>query len=275
MIPQRGFTLVELAIVLVLVTILIGGLAAPLSAQIQARRIAETRAEMQAIQDALLGYTMSHTLARSCTCNYDGSGVLGISSNCPGLLCPVTSIPGNSFDLSYVRHYLPCPDTNNDGHEEARDGAGNCPSLRGGLPWITLGVKGHDAWGNRYTYAATLKFSATATGFVSTPTADEGTLNVYPDSTCTSASVAEKAVAVVISHGPNGRGAQSASGGTPLGIASVPLPERLNLPNAVAASPCTLGSFVGTTPSDTFDDLVVWLSGPALFNRVCPTGGCQ
>ncbi len=40
---QRGFTLIEMAIVLVIVTILIGGLAMPLSAQIQARRIAETR----------------------------------------------------------------------------------------------------------------------------------------------------------------------------------------------------------------------------------------
>ena len=38
----RGFTLIELAIVMVIVTILIGGLAMPLSAQIQARRIAET-----------------------------------------------------------------------------------------------------------------------------------------------------------------------------------------------------------------------------------------
>lgn len=272
---QRGFTLVELAIVLVLVTILIGGLAAPLSAQIQARRIAETRAEMQAIQDALLGYAMSHTISKSCICNYDASGVLISPTLCPGSLCPLTSTPVNSFGLSYVRHHLPCPDTNNDGREEARDGAGSCPGLRGGLPWITLGVRGHDAWGNRYTYAASLSFTNDQSGFKSTPIADEGTLNVHPDPTCATASVAEKAVAVVVSHGPNGRGAQSASGGAPLGLGSVPLPERLNLPNAVAASPCTLASFVSTTPNDTFDDLVVWLSGPALFNRVCPTGGCQ
>ena len=40
---QRGFTLIEMAIVLVIITILIGGLAMPLAAQIQARRIAETK----------------------------------------------------------------------------------------------------------------------------------------------------------------------------------------------------------------------------------------
>lgn len=39
----RGFSLIELAIVLVIVTLLIGGLAVPLTAQIQARRIAETK----------------------------------------------------------------------------------------------------------------------------------------------------------------------------------------------------------------------------------------
>ena len=37
----RGFTLIELMIVVVIMTILIGGLAMPLSAQIQARRIGE------------------------------------------------------------------------------------------------------------------------------------------------------------------------------------------------------------------------------------------
>ena len=40
---SRGFTLIEMAIVLVIITILIGGLAVPLSAQIQARRISETQ----------------------------------------------------------------------------------------------------------------------------------------------------------------------------------------------------------------------------------------
>ena len=37
---SRGFTLIEMAIVLIIITIMIGGLAVPLSAQIQARRIA-------------------------------------------------------------------------------------------------------------------------------------------------------------------------------------------------------------------------------------------
>ena len=58
MTTQRGFTLIEMAIVLVIITILIGGLAVPLSAQIQARRIAETRADMRAIEEVLIGFAI-------------------------------------------------------------------------------------------------------------------------------------------------------------------------------------------------------------------------
>ena len=79
---QRGFTLIELAIVLVILTILIGGLAVPLTAQIQARRIAETRADMRAIQDALFGYAMRQQAGQP-----------------------------------YLP-YLPCPDNNGDGDED-------------------------------------------------------------------------------------------------------------------------------------------------------------
>jgi len=57
---QRGFTLIEMAIVLVIITVLIGGLAMPLSAQIQARRIAETKKTLEEAQHAIMGYKL-HT----------------------------------------------------------------------------------------------------------------------------------------------------------------------------------------------------------------------
>jgi len=211
----RGFTLIELAIVLVIMTILIGGLAMPLSAQIQARRIAETRADMQAIHDALIGYAMKNYLSvtDSCQCKYDLSGDFDISSDCDKKLCPAGSTPNDQFSpTAYNRHYLPCPDAPNDGNavttndddgiEEPRI-SGECTLLRGGLPWVTLGVKDQDAWGNRYTYAVTKEFSK---GFTSSSSGD---LNIYPDFSCTTASVAEKVPAVVVSHGPNSRGARN------------------------------------------------------------------
>ncbi len=58
MTTQRGFTLIEMAIVLVIITFLIGGLAMPLAAQIQARRIAETNKTLEEARDAIIGYAM-------------------------------------------------------------------------------------------------------------------------------------------------------------------------------------------------------------------------
>lgn len=279
MTTQRGFTLIEMAIVLVIITILIGGLAMPLSAQIQARRIAETRADMDAIRDALIGYTMSHT--KTCTCDYDASGDLTTTNPSTGcsLICPSSSDPLNQLKLT--RHYLPCPyDASSPsapaGVEAERSSTGRCPSTRGTLPWITLGVKGQDVWGNRYTYAVTLGYANDQNGFVSTPSpSTPGDLNVFPDAGCSVASVAENVPVVVVSHGPNGRGAQNMSGGTPLAAAALPVDERQNLIAPSAVSPCSnTTSFVSRAPSDTFDDLVVWLSANELFNRVCLAGGC-
>lgn len=55
---NRGFTLVEMAIVLVIVGLLIGGLVTPLSVQLEQRRIADTQRAMDEARDALLGFAV-------------------------------------------------------------------------------------------------------------------------------------------------------------------------------------------------------------------------
>lgn len=61
--PRRlrasGFTLTELAIVLVIVALLASGLIMPLSAQLDARRLAEARRQLADIREALLGYALA------------------------------------------------------------------------------------------------------------------------------------------------------------------------------------------------------------------------
>jgi prepilin-type N-terminal cleavage/methylation domain-containing protein len=230
MTAQRGFTLIELAIVLVIITILIGGLAMPLSAQIQARRIAETRADMRAIQDALIGYAMRQPAGQP---------------------------------------YLPCPDNDGDGKEDLPRGDtdNECVRIRGGLPWRTLGIDEADAWGSRYTYAVSKPFTNSA-GFESV---DDGDLDVHRSAACSGDGMTGVAV-VIVSHGPNARGAQNMSGGTPLAPASVPADERANLPASTAA-PCTNRGFVSHLPNEDFDDLVVWLHPNILRDRLC-RGGC-
>jgi prepilin-type N-terminal cleavage/methylation domain-containing protein len=55
---NRGFTLVEMAIVLVIVGLLIGGLVTPLSMQLEQRRVADTQRAMEEARDALLGFAV-------------------------------------------------------------------------------------------------------------------------------------------------------------------------------------------------------------------------
>jgi len=175
MTTQRGFTLIEMAIVLVIITILIGGLAMPLSAQIQARRIAETKKTIEEAREAVVGYAMTHRTL------------------------------GN-------KPYLPCPDTNGDGIEEIRTGS-KCPQQIGFLPWVTLGTGAQDAWGNRLLYVTHTDVSNNNVGIDSTLAPDASWNQICSANTCATL-VADKVPVVLVSHGPNGWGARNVSSST-------------------------------------------------------------
>lgn len=55
---QAGFTLVEIAIVLLIVGLMIGGLIAPLSSQMEQRRVTDTRRVMDEAREALFGFAL-------------------------------------------------------------------------------------------------------------------------------------------------------------------------------------------------------------------------
>ncbi len=55
---QGGFSLVELAVVLVIVGLMVGGLLAPLSMQLEQRRAAETRRDLELASEALIGFAL-------------------------------------------------------------------------------------------------------------------------------------------------------------------------------------------------------------------------
>src|SRR5574340_847104 len=54
----RGFSLVELAMVLMIVGLLLGGLIVPLSAQMEQRRATETQKTLEETKEALTGYAV-------------------------------------------------------------------------------------------------------------------------------------------------------------------------------------------------------------------------
>lgn len=235
MIPQRGFTLIELAIVLVIMTILIGGLAVPLSAQIQARRIAETKQTLNEAREAIFGYAMAHPAS-------NGTGA----------------------------PYLPCPNINGDGLEGPRD-AGRCLNTEGFFPWAALGTAAQDAWGNRLRYAVTEEFANSVTGFQNTDLGDRQicttSANAGQGDCGALGNVAANVPIVILSHGPNGWGARNLNGNTLAAPSSNTERENTNSDHVDQ-------EFVSRTPSDDFDDLVTWISADQLRGRICPPGGC-
>jgi prepilin-type N-terminal cleavage/methylation domain-containing protein len=55
---QSGFTLVEIAIVLLIVGLLIGGMMAPLASQLEQRRVTDTKRAMEDAREALFGFAL-------------------------------------------------------------------------------------------------------------------------------------------------------------------------------------------------------------------------
>ncbi|MGV8990202.1 MAG: type II secretion system protein [Thiobacillus sp.] len=238
---QRGFSLIELAIVLVIVTLLIGGLAVPLSAQIQARRIAETNKTMEEAREAIMGYAMTH------------------------------SVDHDSDPTTPPRPYLPCPDSDGDGIENRDAASGNCTQDAGWFPWVTLGTAAQDAWGNRLRYASQPELTNSLAGFSnSTTPPPTGWYNVCSSQTCTPVDVAADVPVVLISHGPNGWGARNINSNTlanPTGANEI---KNLDADNRyVSRAPVKPDD-----PSGEFDDLTNWLAFNLIINRVCPAGGC-
>jgi len=285
----HGFTLIELAIVLVIVTILIGGLAMPLSAQIQARRIAETQKILEEAREAIIGYAMSNTTS-SCTCVYTSIGFDDINSTCSQSLCPASPGLVATTDTATLtlqpRHYLPCPDLMQNDPEESVDNDGDgslrdlnngredryttdqCATLSGNLPWVTLGTASQDAWGNRLRYTVTGTFADKSIGL---PGTGGGDLQVCSASGCATVDVASNVPAVLVSHGPNGWGARSIHNKMLADPTSDDEKENTNASNNffVSRPPSRAGD-----AADEFDDLVKWISADQLRGRICPAGGC-
>ena len=136
---SRGFSLIEMAIVLFITALLLGGLLPTVSGQIEQQRRKETLKQLDEIQQALTGYAI-------------------INKRLP---CPANKITPTIPSVS-----------NGAGLPAGTPGA--CSSYTGVLPWVELGLSETDAWGRRFTYSVANTFT-TASGFTLSTTS---TLNI-------------------------------------------------------------------------------------------------
>jgi prepilin-type N-terminal cleavage/methylation domain-containing protein len=232
--PMRGFTLIELAIVLFIITLLLGGVLTPLGQQITERQTGETRRAMESARIALVGYALRQA-------NQAGP-----------LPCPDV----RSTDARHAE--VGNPDGRaNDGLED-RLPDGKCAVLTGNLPWKTLGLAEGDAWGNRLGYAVAADWTQPGKR-----TSSAGSLlQICPNKAC---GQPMSAAALVLSHGRNGFGADNLGGSRNLTPTSADEAENNNEDARFVMHPPRAAD----RPGGEFDDLLLPLSPDWLRGRLC------
>ena len=229
---QSGFSLAELAIVLVIVALLIGGMLVPLSAQRDIQSTKETQKLMSEAKEALLGFAAAN-------CRFP---------------CPADpSTPSG---------------TANSGIENP---AGCATAQVGAFPWATLGLQETDALGRRLTYRVTADFAQPVanctTGNAAFTLNSNGDISVL---TATGGiSLATKIPVILISHGKNGFGAYLPDGSQLDGSSD---PNKLSPDDDEQENANSDTIFVSKTQTPTFDNLVDWISPNILKNRMISAG---
>ena len=241
---QTGFSLLELAIVLVILALLLGGMLSPLGSLLGTRQRAQAGIELEKIREALLGFAM-------------------------------------------INGYLPCPTTTTDpdnGMYGLEDSA--CDSdatAEGYLPWRTLGVPEVDPWGvprnlggapfNGYwRYRVDRNFSNSRKLFTMKTVLAEN-LTVVNSRGMLLTAPTETPVAIIYSTGANltQDGENTTFEGAPCGnISGYDAGGGTSCPDGEPLYQG--GDLSGTGSNATFDDILVWLSRPRLFNRMVTAG---
>lgn len=251
---SRGFTLIELALVLVIVAIFLGGMLMTMGAQDENRRYNDTRATMATAQEALLGYAAAHGRL-PCPASAASNG---LEDPVGGGACTASA---NMVALGFV------------------------PAATLGLAPIDNAGRLVDGWGIPLRYAVTAEYTSAATtvdgikgkgmanitndllivcssGSSGAGMVNEGTATA--DCPAGSAALTKTAVAVLYSLGKN---AASGGGGAD---------ERHNPnPNSVLANDRAFVSHEpapADAPGGQFDDIMVWLSPNILYNRMIAAG---
>lgn len=267
--PHGGFTLVELAIVLLVVGLVLGGLIVPLAKQAQSRRISETEAVLREIKESLFGFAI-------------GNGRLP---------CPAT-VATNGLE--------------NRRNDAIANGPVDAPieGCRGGVysgfvPWATLGVPEVDAWGNRFFYRVTNEFTrakddATANdplnclnpppnpNLCTLGLTDLGNLTVETRNSGDKAkrNLSTQVPVVIASFGKNGFGSTNSQNIVQPNPPATSVDENQNLNpatlifmgrNATEQQNGCSDSVVGQ-PFCEFDDIVTWVPSSILFSRLLAAG---
>ena len=233
--PVRGFTLIEMAMVLLIVALLLGGGLAVLTAQIEQQRFKDTERILADAREALIGYAAANgRLPCSATAASNG-----VESPLGGGVC---TLPYTGF----------------------------LPAATLGLPGVDANGYLLDGWASRVRYAVTTASASAATTTNGIRTATIATFAPTPNlrvcgsstgitaTTCgTAPALATTAVVVIFSVGAN-RGVVGGADET----------ANQNADQVyVSHTPVSAGGTNGE-----FDDLFTWIPASVLINRMLQAG---
>lgn len=257
---NKGFTLLEMAIVLAIVGLILGALLIPMSTQISMRDNRQTQINLGLIKEALIGYAVSNNR----------------------LPCPDTDFDGLENATPDV-----VPNTPQDFI---------CVNDEGTLPYKTLGVESSDVWGNYFGYRIATNFSKwsqllidgqSSYKFFTLASTGSIKINSRGDNPANSLVEAKSitplttnAAAVIISYGRNGYGAfNKANTSQNEAPPAINVDETTNATKGVVkVSRVHTDKLADCSDTDEsksfceFDDIVDWISPNILFNRMVAAG---
>ncbi|MEM7252982.1 MAG: type II secretion system protein [Pseudomonadota bacterium] len=257
---NRGFSLIELAIVIGIVGLLLGAILVPLATQLKLSKVRDTQARLGEVREALVGYALRNGR----------------------LPCPED------------------PATVPTGVEGPRSGAPLvCDFPEGILPWLELNVAPDDAWGRHVYYRPGREFTASQLDNCNPGITDrldlcdrgDALIQTRVDDPATSAVrektlgvVVDRPAAVILSFGPNGYGARSYGGDVvpvPAGVGGDEVvnytiegatPELFRTRTFFETDNANCDDADDTESFCPFDDVVTWLPATTLINRMAKVG---
>lgn len=240
---QRGFTLVELAIVMFIVALLLGGMLMPLSAQMDTRARGETEKALVDARDALMGYASANGYL-PCP-DTDGDGAENVTGSGATRVCT-----SQEDDLPYQT----LGTSQSDGYN------------------FRLRYRVSSDFAKTITLTSAGDITVVARG--DDPTTPAPTIESKKEN-----NLVTTAPAVILSVGKNGRGGMPFDGGTRRPDPIAGTDELLNKSGTKkiartptqGASGCT-DDEVEANPLCEFDDQMIWLSKNTLFNRLVTAG---
>jgi len=239
-----GFTLIEMAVVLLIMGILLSGLLPTLSSRIEQQRLSEVHKQLDEIQLAVLGYTLINGRL-PCPASSTSKGMESFSNggNATNGMC-------SNFDNGYA------------------------PAATLGL--VTTDGYAVDPWNNRIRYAVTKSNSNAFT--TSNGMNLVGLANLAPDllvcTTATGISASSCASGAALTASPGvplviySTGKNGSYGGTGIDEAANPNPNSNNNDRVFVSHLPTAGS----AANGEFDDVVIWLSPALLYYQMIAAG---